>query len=251
MPASVSVLIYTYNSENHIAECIKSAKLLTDNVVVVDQKSTDATQSIAKKERATIMTVAHHIYVEPIRMDGIKKATGDWIFILDADERMTKDLAVEIKTVIEKPEYTNYKVPRKNIFARQVWLKNGGWYPDEQTRLLKRSAIKDWPKKIHSTPLIEGKQSKLTEPMLHYFHGDLAGMVNKTGVFEQIESGLLYDANRASSTRIFFRKFLGELFRRLIQNAGWKDGMTGIIESYYQAYSKTITYLFLYEKQKA
>lgn len=247
----MSVLIYTYNSESHIAECIESAKLLSDDIVVVDQKSSDATQSIAKKAGATIVTVPHHIYVEPIRMDGIKKATGDWIFILDADERMTQELADVVKATIEKPEFTSYKVPRKNIFARKVWLKNGGWYPDEQTRLIKRSAIKDWPKKIHATPVIDGKQSNLTEPMLHYFHGDITGMVNKTGVFEQIESGLLYDANRASSTLIFFRKFLGELFRRLIKKAGWKDGMTGIIESYYQAYSKTITYLFLYEKQKA
>ena len=74
-------------------------------------------------------------------------------------------------------------------------------------------------------------------------------MVEKTLLFEDIESDLLYEANKKVTIFTFFRKFLGELYRRLIKHPGFMDGTVGIIECIYQAYSKTITYLFLYEKK--
>lgn len=247
----MTVLIYTYNSEPHMSECIESAQLLTKSVIVVDMGSGDGTKSIAAHKKVKVVTVPYHIYVEPVRMQGIEAVKTDWFLILDADERVTEELAAEIKEKIASTEFTSYQVPRKNIFNRKKWLEFGGWYPDYQTRLIKHSAIKNWPKKIHATPVIDGAQGRLTNPMLHYFHGTIENMVSKTAIYESIESNLLFDAKRKSSTLIFFRKFLGELYRRLIKHAGWRDGMIGVIESFYQAYSKTTTYLFLYEKQQA
>jgi hypothetical protein len=75
-------------------------------------------------------------------------------------------------------------------------------------------------------------------------------MVTKTATFEDVESDLLYNAHKNSNTPIFFRKYFGELNRRLIKGRGFLDGPLGIIESIYQAYSKTITYIMLYEKNK-
>jgi hypothetical protein len=200
-----------------------------------------------------VVQVPHHIYVEPVRMAGIREVKSGWIYILDADERMTGELAVEITKSVSNDQspITNYRIPRRNIFARTKWLQYGGWYPDEQIRLMKREAVKDWPAKIHATPMIEGEQGILMHPFLHYFHGDLESMVNKTAVYEEIESELLLNAKRSVSTRVFFRKFFGELFRRLVKKGGWRDGTLGVVESMYQAYSKTVTYIFLYEKQKA
>jgi len=257
---NISVLIETYNEEKNIADCIKSAQLLTHTVVVVDMQSTDRTVEIAKKMGTTVIPFEiHPLYVEPAREFGIKQIKTDWVMILDADERMTKKLADEIFTVIASPpirrtkqfnKIAYFKIPRKNIFAGKKWLRHGGWWPDEQMRLIKISAFKAWPTNIHSTPHIDGKMGYLKEPFLHYFHGDLQAMVEKTLIFEDIESDLLYKAGRTVSIPIFFRKFLGELYRRLFKNKGYKDGEIGIIESIYQAFSKTITYLFLYEKSK-
>ena len=116
-------------------------------------------------------------------------------------------------------------------------------------RLLKRDALIAWPKEIHSTPEIKGDGSFLQEPIIHYFHGDIARMVEKTIIFENIESDLLFKANKSVSTLTLFRKFFGELYRRLIKHQGFRDGKIGIIESVYQAFSKTVTYLYLYEKK--
>lgn len=232
-------------------------------------ESTDDTRTIADKNGATIYSFPFSYYVEPAREFGIKKSPTEWVFILDADERITKELAEEVKKVITNYElqitdkdhlqttdnklqtFTYYKVPRKNIFGRAKWLKNGGWWPDHQMRLLNKSQLIHWPREIHSTPQMKGDMGYLENPFLHYFHGDLEKMVEKTIIFENIEAELLYKAGRPVRTSTFFRKYAGELYRRLIKHKGFLDGEIGIIESVYQAFSKTITYLFLYEKKKS
>ncbi len=251
MKDKISVIIYTRNEEGNIKPAIDSARLLTGNILVVDSKSTDKTVEIAKKENVSVFSFPHFAYVEPARGFGITKAEADWVFILDADERITPELAKEIKDVIARSETTkqsHFKIPRRNIFGCQ-WLRHGGWWPDYQTRLISKKYFRQWPEAIHSTPVIDGATGFLKQPLIHYFHGDLAKMVGKTAVFEDIESELLYKAGRNASTATFFRKFLGELYRRKIRHLGFLDGTVGIIESIYQAFSKTITYLYLYEKK--
>lgn len=247
----ITVVIHTYNEERNIKECISSAKLLTDDVVIVDMESEDNTVKIAKEKGARIYEFPQSAYVEPAREFGMQKAHGDWVFILDADERMTEELTKDLQKVEKQAEFTHFRVPRKNIFGGKKWLKHGGWWPDYQIRLIQKKSFKAWPKEIHSTPVIEGKQGLLSQPLTHLFHGDMNTMVQKTIRFEQIEADLLHAAGRSATTLTFMRKFAGELFRRLIRDRGFLDGTIGIIESIYQAYSKTITYLYLYEKSRS
>ena len=246
-----TVIIHTHNEQDNIVESISSEKLLTDNVIVIDMESTDETVSLAKKNGTQVFNFPFSHYVEPAREFGIKKANTTWVFLLDADERMTKELAEEIANKISNFSslISHFRVPRKNIFGRQKWLRHGGWWPDHQIRLINTKYFKGWPKAIHSTPEIGGEFGYLKNPIKHFFHGDLGRMVEKTIIFENIESDLLFKANKPVGTVPFFRKFLGELNRRLFVNLGFLDGSFGIIESIYQAYSKTITYLYLYEKK--
>lgn len=249
MPNNLSIIIHTHNEERNIEECIRSAKLLSDTIAVIDMQSTDQTVEIARRMGVAIHSFPFSHYVEPSREFGISKAQTDWILILDADERVTKECALEIKTAIGASPFSYFKIPRKNIFGKMQWLRYGGWWPDYQIRLINKTYLKEWPAQIHSTPRIEGSFGLLKNPLLHYFHGNIENMVEKTIVFEDIESSLLFKAGKQASILIFFRKFFGELFRRLIKNFGVLDGGIGIIEGIYQAFSKTITYLFLYEKK--
>lgn len=246
---TVSVLIQTHNEEKNLNECINSARLLTNDIVIVDMESTDNTVKIAKNNDTLVYSFPYSYYVEPAREFGIKKISTDWVMILDADERITMELANEIKQMLDNTTYTYYKIPRKNLFSGIKWLKHGGWWPDYQIRLIRIKAFQTWPTNIHSTPQIKGEVGLLTQPFLHQFHGNITSMVQKTIIFEDIESELLFKANRPVSTSTFFRKFFGELYRRLFKQVGFLDGEIGIIESVYQAFSKTITYLFLYEKK--
>ncbi len=248
MISSISILIQTHNEEQNIGDCIESGRLLTNNILVTDSQSTDNTVLIAKDHGATVIPLPYLSYVEPIRKIGIDKAKTSWVLILDADERISIELASEIKEAISQTP-THYFVPRKNIFGKSKWLKHGGWWPDYQPRLIKKSHLVDWPNEIHSMPVFKGSPGKLINPLLHYSHGNFSHMVEKTTIFENTDADLLLKAGRKVNTLIFFRKFLGELFRRLIKKRGFLDGKIGIIESIYQAYSQTIKYLYLYEKK--
>ncbi len=251
MANRISVVIHAYNSEKDIEDCFVSAQLLTNSIILIDTGSEDATKILAKKLGAIVYTHPYTLYVEPSRNFGIGKTAADWVFILDTDERMTPELASEIKQTIESTENSFFNVPRKNIFARTKWLRHGGWWPDYQIRLINKNQFVDWPKEIHSTPQIKGNQGFLANPLDHYFHGDIHAMVEKTLTFEDMESTLLYAAHKQATTATFFRKFIAEFYRRIIKDFGFLDGPIGIIEGAYQAFSKTITYLYLYEKNHA
>lgn len=244
----LTVVITAHNESAHIQECVRSALFLTQNVVVCDLESTDNTANLARNAGAQVHTMERVPYVELIRMASIKISTGDWVLILDPDERIPQELVQEIASILPQTTHSYFKIPRKNIFGKETWLKHGGWWPDYQTRLIKKSALVDWPARIHATPIINGTVGHLTSPLVHYFHGNITQMVNKTMVFENIESDLLHEAKRPVNTATFFRKFAGELTRRIILKWGVLDGMMGLLENIYQAYSKTITYLYLYEK---
>lgn len=248
----ITAVLFTYNEEKQVAEAMKSAKLLTDTIIVIDSESTDQTVRIAQAHGASVHSFPHSKYVEPAREFGIKKVSTDWVFILDADERITDELAGEIKTVLSSSlGFTYFKVPRKEYFAKKIWLKHGGWWPNYQIRLIYTPSFKTWPSVIHATPQIDGTFGYLKSPLIHYSKNSYESIVKKTVIFEDIESDLLYQAHRSASIPLFFRKFLGEWTRRMLINLGFLDGTIGIIESIYQAFSKTITYLYLYEKKKS
>jgi glycosyltransferase involved in cell wall biosynthesis len=251
MGSNITVIIQTHNEEANLASCIESVMLFTDSILVIDTESTDKTVEIARQYEVQVLSFPFSRYVEPARQFGIEKASTDWVFFLDADERIGDRLAAEIKQTVASQPFTHYKIPRQNIFGNKRWLKHGGWWPDHQTRLIYKPSFKEWPSRIHSTPVIEGTMGYLQNPFQHYFHGDVEKMVEKTIIYEDVESELLAEANRDVSTPVFFRKFIGEFFRRFVKKTGFMDGNAGVLESVYQAFSKTITWLFLYEKKKS
>lgn len=246
---SICVVLTVFNEEHHVTACIQNARRLTDTIIVVDTESTDDTARLAAKEGVPVYSFPYKRYVEPSRNFAIGKAKADWVFILDADERLPDPLIREIKEVVSNTEHSYFKVGRNNIFAGRWPLTYGGWNSDSIIRLIRKRDFIEWPEAIHSTPKIKGSLGYLKNVLDHHFHPNLENMVSKTALFENMESQLLFEAKRDASVPIFFRKFFGELYRRLIKGEGYKDKTPGVIEAVYQAYSKTVTYLYVYEKK--
>lgn len=244
----LTVVLTVYNEENHIRACIENARKLTSNIVIVDTESTDSTVRLAQEIGLSVLTHPYTRYVEPTRNFAISQVKTNWFFILDADERFSEELIAEIRTTLPQTDKTHFKITKKNIFAGLWWLKHGGWNADTMIRCIRKDAFVNWPPDIHSTPVIHGEGGHFKALLDHHFHPSLENMVTKTALYEDMESNLLYQAGRPVSVPIFFRKFFGELSRRLIKQQGFRDGIPGVISSVYQAYSKTVTYLFLYEK---
>ncbi len=245
----ISIVIITRNEEEMIEDCLKSSSW-ADEIILLDTGSTDKTIKIAENYGAKI------VLAEKKERDfaawhnqGKKEASGEWLFKLDADERITPELKKEIQKVIKEKGFNAYAVPRQNILLGKV-MRFGGWYPDYQIRLFKKDKLIRWQGKLHERPLFEGELGYLKNPMVHITHRDLSSMVKKTSEWSKIEADLLFKAKHPPVTwwRLL-RMMLTEFWQRGIKQQGWRDGTVGWIEIIFQMFSRFITYARLWEKQ--
>ncbi|MDO8503292.1 MAG: glycosyltransferase family 2 protein [bacterium] len=245
----LSVVIIAKNEALKIGDAIESVKGLADEVIVLDGESTDATLSIARKAGARTIQQKGDNYSD-WRNQGAKAARGDWIFYLDADERVTPQLKKEMETEIANPRFSAYAIPRKNIILGYE-MRHGGWWPDYVKRLFKKDALKVWKGELHEEPTFTGNIGHFKEPLIHIKHDNLSEMIEKTNKWSVIEAKLLYKSDHPMmSWWRFLRVMFTELWDRLIVKRGFLDGTQGVIYAIYQMWSKFITYGKLWEMQR-
>lgn len=243
----ISILVLTKNEEKMIDACLASVKW-ADEIIVIDSGSTDRTIEIAKKYTNKIFQKEFEGY-DKERNFAASKAKEDWIFYLDADERISAQLKEEVRLAISDKLYAAYAVPRKNILLGK-WQKHGGWWPDYQIRLFKRKALKGWKGELHEQPEFTGKLGYLENPLIHLTHRNIISMMEKTAKWAPIEAKLLYEAKHPSmSWWRFIRIVRFEALRQFFKG-GWRNGSEGWIEIIYQAFSRFITYVKLWEIQR-
>ena len=150
----LTAIVPVKNEEQFIENCLRSVGF-ADEVLVLDSGSSDKTISIAKKMGARVVEYEWqgfryaHDY-------GATLAKGEWLLYVDADERVSKKLAVQIQKVVDNPEHIAYQVNRRNfIFGKS--MKHGGWYPDKVTRLMKKNGLVQWVGELHEYPHIDGE----------------------------------------------------------------------------------------------
>ena len=251
MSPKISVLICTKNEEKMIKDCLESVKW-ADEIVIIDDFSTDKTVEIAKKYGAEVFENKWRGFSEQKNF-GFKKTTGDWVLFLDADERVTPELRREILKVINLKDnpFSGYNIPRlNNILGKDFYY--GGWYPDYQRRLVEREKFKKWEGKLHEIMLVYGTTGNLISKLYHITHRGLSWMVSKSIVYTEIEAKeLLKKGHPKMFWWRFFRPMFQELVYRLITKSGWRDGMRGWIEAIYQAFNKFLIYARLWEIQNS
>ena len=180
---------------------------------------------------------------------GAQKATGDWLFYVDSDEEVSKELREEIEIELEKERFCAYAIPRKNILLGKE-MKHGGWKPDYVLRLIKKEALIKWEGELHERPEIKGEIGKLKQALIHTSHRTLTEMVEKTNKWSEIEGDLLFKSNHPKMNLIrFISVALREFFLRFVKELCFLDGKKGIIYGIYQIYSRLISYSKLWEKQ--
>jgi glycosyltransferase involved in cell wall biosynthesis len=243
----LSVVIIAKNEEGKIEECLKSASWAPE-IVVIDNGSTDRTVALAKKHKAVVYEKPDGSYKD-LRNEGLKRAKGEWIFYLDADERITSELAEEVKAIINETSNTLLIIPRRNVILGKE-MRHGGWWPDYVKRLFLKKNLTGWTGDLHEEPEFTGKIDFLSQPMIHLKHDNLHDMAVKTNKWSNTEAKLLLDAKHPSMAPWrFFRVVFTELFYRLFIKKGILDGLEGIVYATYQSFSKFVTYAKLWEKQ--
>ena len=249
---SLSVIIIAKNEEGLIKECLEST-MGVDEVVLIDSGSTDQTMAIAKSFGARVVSVpSQKLEFAKWRNLGLKEARGEWIFYLDADERLTSDLKKEIKQKIKNSSPVAYQLPRRNFYLGQEMHYGGAW-PDKVKRLFLKEKLDCWQGELHEDPTIRGELGELKEPMIHYTHRDLSSMIAKTSQWSKIEARLLFedypDGHPSVNCFRLLRPMMSEFWVRGIKKQGVRDGTVGWIEVIFQMFSRFITYARLWELQ--
>ncbi|WP_295727685.1 glycosyltransferase family 2 protein [uncultured Muribaculum sp.] len=232
----ISVVINTYNAEQHLDKVLESAKAF-DEIVVCDMESTDRTIEIAKKHGCRIVTFpkGNHTICEPARNTAIQAASNQWVLVLDADELVPDGMPEYLYDWIGKNKSAAaLSFGRINQFMGRK--ATGG--PDRLYRFLRKDKV-DWPPTIHSRPVIDGpvEYVPLSRKDLFLIHLD-----NPT-IAERVDKLNTYSSNEVIRRRFRNFGYMSFLFRPLwafirtyFIRGAIRDGRRGLIRSYLEAY---------------
>ena len=183
MSNSLSVVIITKNEEKFIGDAIQSAKF-ADEVLILDSNSSDKTCDIALKMGAI---VKQHDWLGFGKQKNlaVSLAKNNWVFVLDADERITNELKNEILLVLQNPSSNGYLAPRLNKFFGKN-IKTCGLYPDFSLRLFDRSKGRFKNVPVHESVKLDGNVSKLKNYMIHLAYDNVDEFINKQKKYAKI-----------------------------------------------------------------
>jgi glycosyltransferase involved in cell wall biosynthesis len=245
----LSVVLITYNEELNIKPCLESVKW-ADEIILVDQTSVDRTVEIAKNYTDKIFMTAHKGICNPDREFGINKASHEWIFLLEADERIDEKLKKEIIEILNNPSFELYYLPVKTFFIGK-WIKSCGWYPSYIPRLFKKGKIK-FQSDIHTNgELFTDKIGYLKNDLLHYSYNSVDDWIDK---FKRYTTQMAIESFNKGE-KINFKNIIIELFFRpayffiskFFFLGGYKDGWRGFIISCSSALTVFFSYIKLWE----
>ena len=247
----LSVVISAYNEEEKIEDCLKSVSF-ADEIILVDNSSSDKTAEIAKKFEAKIIPQRNNSQaIDLLKNSGFKVASGDWTLSIDADERVSPELREEIKSVLGRNVGINgYYLPRKNIIFNK-WIKHTGWYPDFQLRLFKKGKGSFKAEHVHQTLSLDGKAGYLKNNLIHNNNDSIEQFVRKTvDLYAPSEAKKIlkegYTFSYIDAIRFPFNEFL----RRFFAQEGFKDGFHGLMLSLLMAFYHFVIFAYIWQENK-
>lgn len=195
--AKLSVIIIAKNEAANIGPCIESVAW-ADEIVVVDSGSTDDTVSIARGLGAFVYVHADWPGFGPQKNRALDYATGDWVFSIDADERVTPELRTEIEQAMIDAQADGYYCPRLSQFCG-AFIHHCGWYPDYVLRLFRRGAGKFSGSLVHESVLLSGKTAKLKSPLLHYSYLSRDDVERKVAHYSTAAAQQMHEAGKRAN----------------------------------------------------
>ncbi|HEV2339172.1 MAG TPA: glycosyltransferase family 2 protein [Patescibacteria group bacterium] len=246
----LSVVVSAYNEEKKLHDCLASVKNLADEIIIVDNESSDKTATIAKEFTSHVFTRKNNLMLNVNKNYGFSKATGEWILCLDADERVTPGLEKEIQEVIEREgSVVGYWIPRKNIVFGK-WIEHTGWYPDHQLRLFQKGKGKFPQKHVHEMIVVAGETAQLTNPMLHLNYETIQQFVAKMStIYTPNEAKNLRDKGYRVSYLDVVTLPSKEFMKRFFAQEGYKDGLHGFALSLLMAFYYLLVVLNAWQEE--
>jgi len=246
----VSVVIIAKNEAGNIAACIKSAELLSNDIIVVDSGSKDGTQEIAAQAKASLHFIDWQGYGNA-RNAGAAQAKHEWIFALDADERISKKLAEVIKKLDEPNEKVIYGCKRRNYLGSTL-LRFGEWGSDTTYRIYNKNFAVWDDAMVHESLSADGNEKEVLPGFLeHYTINSLPEFRLKLQQYARLQAQHFFEQGKRAN---FFKRFLSPLagfISGYIFKLGFLDGYTGLQVAKMNAYYTWLKYNLLYKMYKS
>lgn len=270
----LSIVLATYNEEKHIGECLDMVKNIADEIIVVDGSSKDRTREIAKEHGAEVIKKDNPKIFHINKQVALDAAKNEWILQLDADERVTKELAGEIVKLISLSEsdlekyqgdleekelfvrhqslveerdekigdnmgnYNAFFIPRLNYFLGK-YLKYGGVYPDGVIRLVRKGYANFPCKDVHEQIEVGGKVGWLANPLYHMADTNFSHYLKRNSKYiDLLRDDLVRDKTGKNPVQFLSYTFIKPIhwfFLTQIGHKGILDGFQGIVFSFFSA----------------
>ena len=193
---SLSVILITKNEAANIRDCLQSVEW-ADEIIVVDSGSTDETVAIAGQMGAYVYAHSWPGF-GPQKNRALGYASKDWVFSIDADERVTLELRAEIEQAMREAKADGYYCPRLSQFCGK-FIHHSGWYPDYVLRLFRREAGRFSNSLVHESVQLKGRADKLKNPLLHYSYLTAADVERKVEHYSSAAAQQMFQAGKRSS----------------------------------------------------
>lgn len=252
MSVRLSVVLIVKNEALNLAACLDSVKDLADEIVVLDAGSDDETVNVAESYQANVYVNADWPGFGKQRQIAQQYASGDWIFMLDADERVTPELSGEIREIVNKitPDKGFYMPRLSWVFGR--YIRHGGWYPDYVLRLYPRHLGQYNDSLVHEKVVLDKsvQTEKLKGDMLHYTYDDLNHYLTKSANYAKAWSQQRQARGKKTSLWTAWMHGLACFMKMYVFRLGFLDGKQGWLLAYLSSYSTFAKYADLWVAQQ-
>lgn len=244
----LSVAIIVQDEERRIRDCLESVRW-ADEILVLDSGSSDGTLAICRE------------YTQQVHVNrdwqgfGVQKnrvlalCSGDWVLSLDADERVSPELAEEIQACMTNDQYQVWEIPRLSSYCGR-FMRHGGWWPDPVARLFRRGLARFSEDLIHERLLFRGRAGRLRHPLIHLSFEDPAQVLDKLNRYSSIGALRLYQAGRRSSPLGALLRGCWAFVRTWLLRGGLLDGQQGLMLAISNAEGVYYKYLKLWHLQR-
>ena len=243
----LSVVVITKNEERNIETSLKSVTGWADEIIVVDDESTDQTVAIAQR-------YADKVFHRKMDVEGrhrnwaYAQAKNDWVLSLDADESASEELKGEIAQTLfqASTRFHAFSIPRRNYIG-DTWVKYGGQYPSGQLKLFMKQYFRFEEAEVHPRVFLDGETGHLTKDIIHKSYRDFAHFLAKLNSQTTLEARKWYLAKRKVTLGRAIWRAIDRFPRTYIRKKGYKDGFIGFMVAFFASLYQIISYAKYWE----
>ena len=228
MSANISAVVLARDEEVDLPGCLESLGWADELMVVVSEESVDASAEVARRYTERVVVRPWEGFART-RNWAIEQVAGPWVLMVDADERVTPELAEEIREAVGRPGAGAYEIPRAFFFCGHR-LRHGGCWPDAVLRLFRREAGRYGERQVHERFEARGPVGRLKQPLLHYGYRDMDEYFEKFSRYAELAAQDRWESGRRAGLKEWLSPGF-TFFSRYVLKGGFLDGPPGLTYS--------------------